>query len=110
MSTIKYVILSLVLLTVAIEAKKILRAQAGAAKTGKFVVALDLDTSDERFYKLVKKVSIEADDKEIQRVNGNYAKIITAKLSERALEMVCFKIITCARVYSQFCRSKTKLM
>ena len=89
MSTIQYMLLSLVLLTVAVEAKKILRAQEGAATTGKFMVALDIDTPDERFDELVEMVGIQANDQKIHRINGRFAKIITAKLSESALEIVC---------------------
>ena len=88
MSTIKYVILSLAILTTAIEAKKILRAQEGATKTGKFMVSLDLDTPDERFDELAEMVGVHAADQDVKKLNGEIAKIITAALSESALETV----------------------
>ena len=73
----------------AVEAKKIIRAQAGAATTGNFIVKLSMDTSSERFNDLVKHIEREADDNKIHgRVDGRFAKIISARLSERALEMV----------------------
>ena len=90
MSTIQYMLLSLVLLIVAVEAKKILRAQEGAATTGNFMVTLDLDTPNERFDELVEMVGIHAADQKIHKINGHYAKIITAKLSETSLERVYF--------------------
>ena len=80
MSTLQYVFLSLVMLTVALEAKEILRAQEGAPTTGRFVVSLDLDTSTERFEDLAAKIRIEAGNQNIHKVDGRYAKIITANL------------------------------
>ena len=71
------------------EAKKILRAQEGAATTGKFIVKLSADTSSERFDDLVKHIESEAGDGKVHaKVDGKFAKIISAKLSETALEMV----------------------
>ena len=96
MSTINYMILSLVIITVAVhvEAKKILRAQEGATKTGRFMVSLDLNAPNKRFDELVEKIGIQANDQKIRKINGRFAKIITAKLSEESLEMVT--IITTA--------------
>ena len=88
MSTIQYMLLSLVLLIAAVEAKKILRAQEGAATTGRFIVKLSMDTSSERFNDLATQIEREADDRKVHgRVDGKFAKVITAKLSEEALEM-----------------------
>ena len=90
MSAIRYnvMLLSLVLLIAAVEAGKILCAQKGAAVTGDSMVVLDKRTSREEFDDLVEKVKNEADNQEIHIVYGDCAKIITAKLSEAALEKV----------------------
>ena len=73
----------------AIEAKKILRAQEGAATTGNFIVKLSANTSSGRFDDLVKHIESEADDGKVRtKVDGKFAKIISARLSETALEMV----------------------
>ena len=111
MSTLQYVLLLLVLLTVAVEAKKILRAQAGATTTGEFMVVLDLDTSNERFDELIKMIGIQANDQKIHKVNGDFAKVISTKLSEAALEMVCLIIMHACMMHNTFIfRSKMKLM
>ena len=83
--------LLLVTLIVAIEAKKILRAQEGADTTGNFIVKLSADTSSERFDDLVDYIDSEAEDGVHTIVNEKFAKIITARLSETALEMVSCK-------------------
>ena len=89
MSILQYVFSLLVVLTVAIEAKKILRAQAGAATTGNFMVVLDKGVSSERFRQLVQLVGGNAEDQKVySQVDGMFAKVITAKLSEEALEKV----------------------
>ena len=59
-----------------------------AAKTGRFMIVLSMDTSDETFYDLAQKVKDKSKDEEIQEVNGIVAKIITATLSENDLEDV----------------------
>ena len=91
MSTFQYILLTLVIVAVAVDANKILRAQEGATTTGRFMVALDLDTPSERFDELAHKIGNEADDQKIHKLDGHYAKMITAKLSEAALEMVCYR-------------------
>ena len=79
----------LVTLIVAVEAKKILRAQEGAATTGNFIVKLSADTSSERFDDLAKHIESKAGDGRVHaKVDGKFAKIITARLSETDLEMV----------------------
>ena len=50
-----YTFLLLVVVTVAVNAKEIIRAQAGVATTGNFIVKLSADTSSERFDNLVKR-------------------------------------------------------
>ena len=94
MSITQRVYFLLVALTVAVEAKKILRAQEGAATTGNFIVKLSVDTSSERFDNLVKQIiEREAGDGRVHaKVDGKFAKIITASgLSETVLEKVSCK-------------------
>ena len=81
--------LLLATLAMVMETKEIIRAQEGATTTGKFIIKLSRDTSTERFNDLVDYVERESEDSQIYRkVNGNFTKIITARLSEAALEMV----------------------
>ena len=105
MSITQRVYFLLVALTVAVEAKKILRAQEGVAITGNFIVKLSADTSSERFDDLVEHIEHEAGDGGVHaKVDGKFAKIITATLSETALEKVsckntgntAFMYITCS--------------
>ena len=70
--------------------KKILRAPDKAEKSGRFMVVLSMDTSDEMFKKLAQEIKEMSEDKKVQEVNGIVAKIITARLSEKALEKVNF--------------------
>ena len=92
MSTLQYAFLSLVMLTVALEAKEILRAQEGVPATGRFIVSLDLDTPTDQFEDLATKIGIEAGDQNVHKIDGRYTKLITAKLSEESLQKV-FSII-----------------
>ena len=100
----------LVTLIVAIEAKKILRAQEGADTTGKFIVKLSADTSSERFDDLVEYIESEAEDGRVHTmINGKFAKIITARLSETGLEMVSCKNTGSQYIYVIY-RSRMKKM
>ena len=78
------------LLKLSIVYKKILRAPDKAEKSGRFMVVLSMDTSDEMFKKLAQEIKETSEDKKIQEVNGIVAKIVTARLSEKALEKVNF--------------------
>ena len=102
----------LVTLIVAVEAKKILRAQEGAATTGNFIVKLSADTSSERFDDLVKHIESKAGDGRVHaKVDGKFAKIITARLSETDLEMVsCESILVIDIIICEIYRSRMKKM
>ena len=81
--------LLLATLAVVMETKEIIRAQEGATTTGKFIIKLSRDTSTERFNNLVDYVEHKSEDSKIYRkVYGKFTKIITARISEAALEMV----------------------
>ena len=81
--------LLLATLAMVMETKEIIRAQEGATTTGKFIIKLSRDTSTERFNNLVDYVEHKSEDSKIYRkVYGKFTKIITARISEAALEMV----------------------
>ena len=84
MSISKYAFF-LVILTVAVKAKIILRAESGADTTGNYVVKLSHDTSSEQFHEFVEYIEGKSSENIPVEVDGKY---ITARLPEAALDEV----------------------
>ena len=76
-------ILILVLLLVAVvQTSRVIRAAPGIKTTGQYMVALTLDTSHERFETIADKVQSQSLSSEIRKLEGQFAKVIVAKLSQ----------------------------
>ena len=76
-------ILILVLFLVAVvQTSRVIRAAPGIKTTGQYMVALTLDTSHERFETIADKVQSQSLSSEIRKLEGQFAKVIVAKLSE----------------------------
>ena len=81
--TSHYQVLILVLLFVAaVHTRQLIRAAPGRKTTGQYMVVLTRDTSHETFKAIAKKVESQSLSPEIHEIEGQFAKVIVAKLSE----------------------------
>ena len=82
-------LLVLLVTATAIDASKVMHAPPGSDKTGCYMVKLKDDISHNEFQKLEERLLEESSDHHIfAKVEGSVSKIITAKLSEEAVERV----------------------
>ena len=92
--------LILVLLFVAaVQTRRVIRAAPGIETTGQYMVALTLDTSHERFEAIAEQIQSQSSSSEIHKIEGQFAKVIVAKLSEVEAHKVSFNIYMCVYVY-----------
>ena len=71
-------------------AKRVLQAAPGAATTGNYIVKLSQDTTHERFLEVVNLIEHDSDSTVHSSVDGQFAKFITARLSEDAIKKVWY--------------------
>ena len=64
------------------QTSRVIRAAPRIKTTGQYMVALTLDTSHERFETIADKVQSQSLSSEIRKLEGQFAKVIVAKLSE----------------------------
>ena len=69
------------------EARDIVRAAPGELKTGNYIIALSEGTNQSRFDDIVEEV-ISTGSIIYSKVNGDFAKIISANLTEETLRKV----------------------
>ena len=91
--TIRNQVLILALLFVtAVQTRRVIRAAPGTETTGQFMVALTPDTSHEQFEAIAEKVQSQSLSSEIHKIEGQFAKVIVAKLSEAEAHKVSLYI------------------
>ena len=93
--------LILVLLFVAaVQTRRVIRAAPGIETTGQYMVALTLDTSHERFEAIAEQIQSQSSSSEIHKIEGQFAKVIVAKLSEVEAHKVSLNIYNiCMYIY-----------
>ena len=75
-------VLILVLLFVAaVQTRRVIRAAPGIKTTGQYMVVLTPDTSHEKFEAIAENVRSQSLSSEIHTIEGQFAKVIIAKLS-----------------------------
>ena len=80
--TSQYQVLILLLLLVAVgHTRQVIRAAPGIETTGQYMVVLTPDTTHERFEAIVEKVQSHSLTGKIHKIEGQFAKVIVAKLS-----------------------------
>ena len=69
------------LFAAAVQTRRVIRAAPGIETTGQYMVVLTPDTSHERFEAIAEKVQSQSLSSEIHKIEGQFAKVIVAKLS-----------------------------
>ena len=75
------VLILVLLLVAAVQTRQVIRAAPGIETTGQYMVVLTSDTSHERFEAITEKVQSQSLSSEIHKIEGQFAKVIVAKLS-----------------------------
>ena len=88
------VLILVLLLVAAVQTRRVIRAAPGIETTGQYMVALTPDTSHETFEAIAEKVQSHSLSSEIHKIEGQFAKVIVAKLSEVAAHKVSLNIHT----------------
>lgn len=87
--TTLFLLLILLTVTAAVDARRVIRAAPESNKTGCYIVKIEDSTSHDRFEELTEKILNESTDHRIyEKVEGSISKIVTARLSEDALDRV----------------------
>ena len=72
-----------------VESRRVIRAAPGAETTGNYIVVLDKDTDHSTFELVAGEVEKESVDHKIaEKVEGPFAKIVAAKITEEAAHRV----------------------
>ena len=80
--TSQYQVLILALLFVAVvQTRRVIRAAPGIETTGQYMVVVTPDTSHEKFEAIAEKVQSQSLSSGIHKIEGQFAKVITTKLS-----------------------------
>ena len=75
-----------------VESRRVIRAVPGAETTGNYIVVLDKDTDHSTFELVAGEVRNKSVDHKIaEKVEGPFAKIIAAKITEEAAHKVSCK-------------------
>ena len=83
------IVASVLVATTKVDARRIIRAAPESNKTGCYIVKLEDHTSHDKFEEIAEMVLKESTDHHIyEKVEGHAAKIITARLTEEALQEV----------------------
>ena len=86
------------LLVTAAQTRRVIRAAPGIETTGQFMVVLTSDTTHERFEAIADEVQSQSLSSGIHKINGQFAKVIVAKLSLDEAHKVSLKHINHMRV------------
>ena len=87
-----YQVLILVLLFAAVvQTRQVIRAAPGIKTTGQYMVVLTQETSHERFEAIAEEVQSQSLSSEIHKIEGEFAKVITTKLSVDEAHKVSLK-------------------
>ena len=93
------ILILVLLLVAAVQTSRVIRAAPGIKTTGQYMVALTLDTSHERFEAIADKVQSQSLSSEIRKIEGQFAKVIVAKLSEAEADKVSLNMQTHTHIY-----------
>ena len=100
-----YQVLVLVLLFVAVvQTRRVIRAAPGTETTGQYMVALAPDTGHDQFEAISEKVRSQSLSSEIHKIEGQFAKVIVAKMSEAEAHKVSINLCVCVHVHVCVCR------
>ena len=93
------VLILVFILSAVVQTRRVIRAAPGIPKTGRYIVSLATDTSHEKFEAIAKKVQQNSWSSKIQKIEGEFAKIIVAKLSPYKANWVSLKTHTHTHIY-----------
>ena len=75
------VLILVLLFSVVVQTRRVIRATPGIKTTGQYMVALTPDTSHDMFEAIAEKVRTQSLSSEIHKIEGQFAKVIVTKLS-----------------------------
>ena len=75
------VLIIVLLLVAAVQARRVIRAAPGTATTGQYMVVLSSDTSHERFEAIAERIQTQALNSKIHKIESSFAKMIVSKMS-----------------------------
>ena len=87
------VLIIALLLVAAVQTRRVIRAAPGIETTGQYIVVLTPDTSHEQFEAIAEKVRTQSLSSEIYKIEGQFAKMVVARLSVYEAHKVSFKKI-----------------
>ena len=86
------VLILVLFLVAAVQTRRVIRAAPGIETTGQYMVVLTPDTSHERFEAIAEKVQSQSLSSDIYKIEGEFAKVIVAELSEAEAHQVSLKM------------------
>ena len=87
------VLILLLLFSVVVQTRRVIRAAPGTPTTGQYMVVLSPETSHERFEVIAEKVKSQSLNSEINKIEVPFAKMIVTKLSVDEAHKVSLKCV-----------------
>ena len=96
------VLVIVLLFSVAVQTRRVIRAAPGSDTTGQYIVVLRTDTSHERFESIAENIKSHALDSDFQKIEVPFAKMIVTKLSLDEADKVSLKMYTIVYICIRF--------